>query len=171
MKKIKSIFLLTFTASFLMLFLQNSSYVEADHCGAGNAETCTGAANDYKCSTGELTGCDCMDCSSGGSGGGGIPPDKTVTSNGKNVPVATCGPYDSATKTNPIVWQWSSSRVVHLQVYDSTGAWWFNNWIKSNAYVTSTTQKPGTITYARVSYDGAYFSPVGEASCLIKKTR
>ena len=52
-----------------LLLIQDKDKVFADHCGDWGGPECTGAAQDYKCDTGEATsGC-------GGGGGGAIPPD------------------------------------------------------------------------------------------------
>ncbi len=102
-------------------------------------------------------------------------PTATTSSKKRNnpAPLGACWKDNPKARIAPISWYWPVYKNVHLQVYDSTGAWWFNGWIKSNSYTVFSKdgkgQFPGVPTdgrtiYAQVSY-GDGFSPLGTINC------
>ncbi len=116
--------------------------------------------------------------------GGAIPPDidellsdEPVTSSSaaqKNTPpIGVCLQYNLTRKTTPVNWYWPVYKNIHLQIYDSTGAWWFNGWVKSNSYTVFSKdgkgQLPGVPSdgrtiYAKISYGGR-FTSAGVINC------
>jgi hypothetical protein len=130
-----------------------------------------------------LFSCICPD-----EGGGAIPPDAdeflseppTATSSAKYnanpAPLGACWKDDPKARVAPVSWYWPMYKNVHLQIYDSTGAWWFNGWVKSNSYTVFSKdgkgQFPGIPTdgrtvYAKVSYGGE-FSEAGKINCGLR---
>jgi hypothetical protein len=129
-------------------------------------------------------------CDSPPSGGGALPPDAdeflsyspVATTSAKKInkpaPIGGCWKNDPRSRIVPITWYWPVYKNVHLQIYDSTGAWWFNGWVKSNSYTVYSKdgkgQFPGVPTdgrtvYAKVSY-GKGFSTAGAINCSIHNT-
>lgn len=176
-----SLFAVVISMLIFVLFKSNSLTVIADHC---EPEYCpTGAHVDYKCDTGEYTGC--PPCS--GCGGGAIPPGadapfydipKSTPSAATNIPapIGACWTADPKSRIVPITWHWPAFKNVHLQVYDSTGAWWFNGWIRSNSFTVFSKdgkgQYPGIpadgrTVFAKVNY-GGNFASVGKINCSLR---
>jgi len=114
----------------------------------------------------------------------GIPSDDDLSASGSSslnslvAPTPMCWKSDPKSKIAPISWYWSLYHTVHLQVYDSTGAWWFNGWVKSNSYTVFSKdglgQYPGIpadgrTAMARISYDGTKYSKIATINCSLRK--
>ena len=160
-------FLLILTTTFVII--PKHIYADGDYVGCSDCQCCY-----FLCQEGPV--CD-PDPSCGG--GGGIPPDSSSPSASlkQTAPQAICGMYNTQTQTTPVLWYWLYHTKAQLQVYDSTGAWWFNDWIESNSYAIFSRDNRGVLpgippdgrsVFARISTNGKTFSSTGQVSCEVR---
>lgn len=167
-----------------LLLFPMSSPAQGAWCVELNS-VCPGDEN--RCPPGTTNDPDCDGYIPGG-GGGAIPPDTiedfyssqviASSSASKNnlPPAGACWKTDPKSKIAPVSWYWPVYKNVHLQIYDSTGAWWFNGWTKSNSYTVFSKDGKGQYlgipldgrtVFAKISY-GKVSTPIGKINCTPK---
>ncbi|MEK7625103.1 MAG: GBS Bsp-like repeat-containing protein, partial [Patescibacteria group bacterium] len=78
-----------------------------------------------------------------------------------STPVGTCGTFNTTNATTPVTWTWGNG--TGIQVWDSTGYWWYNS--SASSPLTISGIPPGRIVSARTTYNYTDFSTVGTVTC------